>query len=212
MKKSIVALFLCASLLLTGCSLLTREYSAVTPHSASYYESGNSSVLRAENYQDLVNDILILVGQHTDSGTIWFYPEADTEDIHALIGEACREAQEDTPMGSYTVDFLSYTLNEQHAYVEIALSLGYRRSAQQVDAMIHTTSLSALQTLLTTAAEEGRAELVLQVAYFSDEPQTVYDAVAAIQAEVAGDDAEPWEVNLYPAEGTVGIVEIILEK
>ncbi len=44
---------------LTGCgSLLNRDYSVTEPHSSSYYESEDRSVLRAESYQDLVNALL----------------------------------------------------------------------------------------------------------------------------------------------------------
>ena len=212
MKKIMVALLLCAVMLLSGCSLLARDYSRITPHSASYYESGSSSVLRAENYQDLVNDILILVGQHADDGVIWFYPEENTEDADSVISQACQEAQQDTPMGSYAVEYLSYTRSEQHTYTEIILSIGYRRSARQVENMIHTTNLSALPDLLTSAAEEDREELVLQVSYFSEDAQAVYDTVSGIQAQLQPEAPEPWEVYLYPAEGTAGIVEIILKK
>jgi len=81
-----------------------------------------------------------------------------------------------------------------------------------MEAMVHTTSLSALQSLLTTAVEEGRHELVLQVSYFTDDAQTLYDNVAEIQSQLAPESETPWEVNLYPSEGTVGIVEIVLKK
>lgn len=212
MKKAVLCLMLCASMLLTGCSLLTREYSTTTPHSASYYESGSSSVLRAENYQDLVNDILILVGQHAESGTISLYTKEGDADADASISQACQEVQNDTPMGSYAVDYLTYTVSEQHTHVEIALSLGYRRSAQQMEAIVHTTSLSALQNLLTTAVQEGRSELVLQVSHFDDDPQAVYDLVSEIRDSLGQDTTDPWEVNLYPSGGTVGIVEIVLKK
>lgn len=214
MKKAIIALLLCASLLLAGCSLLTREYSTVTPHSASYYESGDSSVLRAENYQDLVNDILILVGQHAESGTISLYLEGDA-DVDGTISQACQEVQQDTPMGSYAVEYLSYTVSDQHTHSEISMILGYRRSVQQMEAMVHTTNLSALQSLLTAAVEEERPELVLQVSHFDDEPQAVFDLITEVQQSIeaeAAEAAEPWGVNLYPAEGSVGIVEIILKN
>lgn len=61
-------------LLLTGCgSLLNRDYSVTEPHSSSYYESEDRSVLRAESYQDLVNALLVLISGGAKEGTIWLY-------------------------------------------------------------------------------------------------------------------------------------------
>ena len=51
--------------LLTGCaSLLERSYTTVEPHSSKFWESEAADTLRAENYQDIVNDLLLLIGQH----------------------------------------------------------------------------------------------------------------------------------------------------
>ena len=70
MKKRMIPLFLCAALLLSGCGLLQREYTRTSPHSATYYEGSRRDVLRAESYQDLVNDLLLLISAHDESGTV----------------------------------------------------------------------------------------------------------------------------------------------
>ena len=63
MKKTLLAALLAALMLVcTGCaSFLERDYSVVQPHSSTYYESEDRSVLRAESYQDLVNDLMLLL-------------------------------------------------------------------------------------------------------------------------------------------------------
>ena len=63
MRKRVWALAAALLMLpLTGCgSLLNRDYSVTEPHSSSYYESEDRSVLRAESYQDLVNALLVLI-------------------------------------------------------------------------------------------------------------------------------------------------------
>ena len=62
MKIRLLALMLVMAFL-TGCaSLLEREYSTVEPHSSKFWESEAADTLRAENYQDIVNDLLILIG------------------------------------------------------------------------------------------------------------------------------------------------------
>ena len=70
MKLRHLTLLLCVSLSLTGCSaLLERNYATVEPHSSKFWESEAAGTLRAENYQDIVNDLLILIGQHTESAS-----------------------------------------------------------------------------------------------------------------------------------------------
>ena len=74
MKKRVLPLLLAALLCLTGCgSFLQREWYEVKDHSPNSYESNGRDALQADTYQDLVNNILILVGNHTAEGTIWLY-------------------------------------------------------------------------------------------------------------------------------------------
>ena len=57
--------------LLTGCaSLLERSYTTSEPHSSKFWESEAAATLRAENRQDMVNDLLILIGQHTETNCV----------------------------------------------------------------------------------------------------------------------------------------------
>ena len=212
MKKIILSALLAAAVLLSGCSsFLYREYSVVEPHSSDYYE--NEDVLRAENYQDVVNGLLILVGQQAKEGTVWLYPDNADTDVAALAEQACREVQQETPLGAYAVDYLTYTIDTTpRNYVEIDLTIGYRRTAEQMDAIVHTTSISALADLLTAAADRGVSELTVQLSYFDNQQQEVRNIVSAVQANQAGASRDPWQVNFYPEGGDVGIVEIILKK
>ncbi len=210
MKKIILPVLLIVVLLLSGCgSFLHREYSVVEPHSSTYYE--NEDVLRAENYQEVVNDLLILVGEQKKEGTIWLYLDDEAVDAAALAEQACREVQTETPLGAYAVDYLTYTIDTTpRNYVAMALTIGYRRTAEQMDAIVHTTSISALSDLLTAAAENDAAELTVQVSYFDDQEQEVRGMVADVQSQHG--QQEPWQVNFYPEGGNVGIIEIILKK
>ena len=211
MKKIVILLLLAGMLLLTGCSsFLHREYSVVEPHSSSYYES--EDVLRAENYQDIVNDLLILVGQQAKEGTIWLYLDGGA-DAAELAEQACREVQTETPLGAYAVDYLTYTIDSTpRNYVAVDLTIGYRRTAAQMDAIVHTTSISALPDLLMAAAETGTAELTVQVSYFDNQEQEVRSMVRDVQQQRGQEEQEPWQVNFYPEGGNVEIIEIILKK
>lgn len=211
MKKKLLPLLLAASLLLTGCAFLERSYSSVSPHSATYYESEDRSVLKAETYQDLVNDLLVVVAAHESSGTILYTPGPREPDGAAAMEAACREVQLETPLGAYAVDYMTYTADGD-AYRRIQVEISYRRTAEEMAAMVHTTSVAALRDLLTAAAESGAPSLVLQVGYFRDQAQEVADTVREVREALAIGDETPWQVNFYPDSDQPGIIEILLAE
>ena len=97
MKKGFLGILLILSLL-TGCaSLLEREYSAVEPHSSKFWESEAAGTLRAENYQDIVNDLLILIGQHSEGATLRLYNFKDDSTVADALEKAAVEIQQETP-------------------------------------------------------------------------------------------------------------------
>lgn len=211
MKKRLLPLLLLGAVLLSGCSFLNRFYSSVSPHSATYYESEDRSVLKAESYQDLVNDLLVVVAAHEENGTILYYGALQGPDAAAAMEAASREVQLQTPLGAYAVDYMTYTTNaDQSTYSRIQVELHYRRTAEQVGAMIHTTSVSALYDLLTAAAEGGQRELVLQVGYFRQQTQEVEDTVQQVRQDLSVDEETVWQVNYYPDSEHPGIIEILL--
>ena len=215
MKRRIMALALALAMALplSGCGLLERGYGSVELHSSSYYESGAANVLRAENNQDLVNDLLVLIGDCAAEGTIWLYPGEEALEAEQAIEDACQEVQRETPMGSYAVEYMTYTVSDDNrAYSEIKLTIAYRRTEAELKAVVHATSVSALHTLLTAAAGNDAAELVVQVGYFDDQAQEVRDIVAQVQQEQRGEESALWQVEFYPNESSAGIIEILMKN
>ena len=108
---------------------------------------------------------------------------------------------------------LTYTIDDSaRNYTAIHLTIGYRRTQEQIASMVYTTSVSALGELLTAAARSGSPELVVQVGYFDHQEDQVRSIVDQVQAMEAPEQKEPWTVNFYPEGGDVGIIEILLKK
>ena len=215
MKRRIIALVLALAMALplSGCGLLERGYGSVEPHSSSYYESEAQDVLRAENYQDLVNDLLVLISGAAPEGTIWLYPGSEELDPEQAVENACQEVQRETPMGAYAVEFITYAVSQDdRSYSEIKLEIGYRRTEAQIRGIVHTTSVSALHSLLTAAAERDAVELVVQIGYFQEQAEEVQTIVAQVQEEQGVDPEQPWQVVFYPNEISAGIIEILMKN
>lgn len=219
MKKRLIAVLLPAVLLLSGCgSFLNREYSSSEPHSSTYFGGEDRSVLRVEAYQDLVNGLLTLVTDHAADGTVWLYSSGDLPAAAEAMERSCAEVQQETPLGAYAVDYMTYTIDDSaHNYSVVKLTIGYRRSAEQVAAMVHVTSVSALYDLLTAAVQAGTPELVIQASYFDQRPGEILATVEQVQREslpedTAWESVTPWQVNFYPDNDQASIVEILLEN
>ena len=199
--------------LLTGCaSFLERTYTEVEPHSSRFWESEAAGTLRAENYQDIVNDLLILIGQHTESATLRLYNFADEVAAADALERAAAETQQETPLGAYAVEYITSSGQAQRGYYEAAVQIGYRRTAEQIQAVVTATSPEAVYSLLKSALAEGQTELAVRVSYWGADGQTqVETAVEQVRQARGLEETPAWQIHYYPAGGPVGLVEFLLE-
>lgn len=198
---------------LTGCaSLLEREYSVVEPHSSKFWESEAADTLRAENAQDLVNDLLILIGQHKESAVVRLYDLGGDLSASEMVEQAAMEVQQETPLGAYAVEYITSSVQPQRGYYEVSVRIGYRRSAEQLQGIVTATSPEAVYSLLESALDTGQAELAVRISYWgADGQETVDSAVERLREERGLTESPAWTITRYPADGTVGLVEFLLE-
>lgn len=230
MRKLALLCALALCLTLTGCTdaLLERTYTSSTPHTAAYWESGDADTLRAENYQDLVNALLLLLGEHSEGGVVRIY--GDAPDKAAMAGRACVEVQKDTPIGAYLLEYTTYAGKAESAYYELTVRFGYRRTQEEQKAIVNASGAEALPELLRAAVRDRRGTLAVRFGYLGTARGDVMALLAAVHEEYypapeqPGEAAEPseeagrptrlrdlapWKVTFYPDERP-GIVEIVL--
>ena len=213
MKKRCLAVLMLALCLLTGCaSLLEREYSTAEPHSSKFWESEATDTLRAENYQDIVNDLLILIGQHVETGTLRLYNFKDDVTVADPLERATVEIQQETPLGAYAVAYITSSAQAQRSYYEVSLQIGYRRTVEQLQAVVNATSPEAVSSLLESALEAGKTELAVRIGYWgADGREKVESAMQQVREERELTETPMWVVNYYPAQGPVGLLEFLLD-
>lgn len=213
MMKRRFPVLLALCLLLTGCApLLERTYSTSEPHSSKYWESEAADTLRAENDQDIVNDLLILIGQHTESATLRLYNFPDDQAVGEAMEKASLEVQQDTPLGAYAAEYITYVSQPQRSYYEINVQIGYRRSVEQIQTIVNATSFSALNDLLEAALDGGRTELVVRIGYWqTDGRDKVAQTVDALRQARGIPEETVWIVRYYPKSDPVGIIEFLLK-
>jgi hypothetical protein len=211
-KKTLLALAL-ASCLLTGCApLLERTYSTVEPHSSKFWESEAVGTLRAENSQDIVNDLLLLIGQHTENATLRLYDFGDDLEVADTLEKAAVEIQQETSLGAYAVEYITSSAQAQRGYYEATVSIGYRRTTEQIQNIVNATSPEAVYSLLESALDAGKTELAVRIGYWSEDDQTkVESAVAQLREERELTETPMWLVTYYPSEESVGLIEFMLD-
>ena len=212
MKARLLA-FALALVCLTGCApLLEREYNTVEPHSSKFWESEAADTLRAENYQDLVNDLLILIGQQEEAATIRLYNFEDDLAVTEAMEQAAGEVQHDTPMGAYAVEYITSSSRVQRGYYEITVQIAYRRSMEQIQSVVNATRTEAIYSLLESAMNAGRKELAVRISYWNlDGREVVQEAVSRLREEHGLTATPEWIVNYYPVNRMVGLVEVIMD-
>jgi len=201
-----------SALVLTGCtSLLERQYSTAEPHSSKFWESEAADILRAESYQDIVNDLLVLIGEHTESATIRLYEVEGDVVVADMLERAAVEIQQETPLGAYAVEYITSTSQAQRGYYEIQVEIGYRRTAEQLQAVVNTSSPAAVYGLLESALQSEKTELAVRIGYWGQDGQVrVEDAMGRLREARGLTEETVWLVHYYPAEGPVGLVEFLL--
>ncbi len=212
--KRWMLLLLTAVCFLSGCaSLLEREYSTVEPHSSKFWESEAAGTLRAESHQDIVNDLLLLIGQHTDSAVIRLYNFEDDLKVTDTLEKASAEIQKETPMGAYAVEYITSSSQAQRGYYEVSVQIGYRRTAEQIQSVVNATSIEALSSLLESALTAGKTELAVRVSYWqADDPAQVERMVAELRESYGVEESEPWPVSYYPSRAQAGLIEFSLPE
>lgn len=213
MKKLRCAAFAAAiCLLLSGCSsILDRQYGTVEEHSSKYWESESTDTLRAETYQDVVNDLLLLIGRHAESASLRLYNFEDESTVSDILEQAATEVQQETPLGAYAANYITTENRAQRGYYEASVHIGYRRSAAQVQNIVNATSVSALPDLLDAAFQQGKSDLAVRIGYWTAEDRaSVEKMVEDVRSQRGLSETEPWTISYYPPQGNVGLIEFTL--
>ena len=208
--------FLAAALMApaAGCSaILNREYSSVTPHSATPVADGESNTLRVASYQELVNALVYLIGRGSEAGALRFDgSEFEETEIQQLLDEACLEVVQEDPLGAYAVEYIKYSVTPIVGSYEADVQITYRRTREQMAAIVDATGAAAIRSELSGALAEFSTEVVLRISYFEEDSGYILRLVreAYLSNPAAALDFPNAQVTMYPESGQQRIVEVEL--
>ena len=115
-------------------------------------------------------------------------------------------------MGAYAVEYITSSRQSQRGYYEVSVQISYRRTAEQIQAVVNATSPEAVSSLLESALEAGKTELAVRIGYWgADGREKVESAMQQVREERELTETPMWVVNYYPAQGPVGLLEFLLD-
>lgn len=206
-----VGIALCLLLSLTSCAdLLERSYTSSTAHVDRPTTAEDPSVLRVENYRELVSAVLYLVSEGAEEGVIQLHDYAGS--VEADLPEACLEVATQDPLGAYCVDYIKHEYTRVVSYYQATLDIHYRRTQEQVHSMVRVTGTGAIRNELREALRQFAPEVVLRVAYFAEDESSIADLIRQTYYDTpaAALGCPQAEISLYPDTGRERVVEIVL--
>ena len=211
MRKMICAVMAALMLLSTGCSsMLNRDYSSVTVHSATPTAEVDANTMRVQNYQELVNALIYLINQGEESGSIRY--SGEEADFKKLMDEACLEVKQEDPLGAYAVDYIKYSVISIVGSYEADVQITYRRTREQVASIVDATGAAAIRSELSRALSSFDTEVVLRISYFEEDEAYIQQLVrqAYLSNPATALDFPDAQVAMYPESGQQRIVEVTL--
>ncbi len=210
MKKQLLAGLLAGCVAMSGCaSMLERDYVSVTPHSSTRTDVGSSSVLRVENYQELVNSLIYFISHASDSGVIRLYMDSGVVEEH--LHSARQEILSEYPLAVYALEDISFESDPLVTYVETRVEFSYRRTPQQVTSIVSASGISAVRSVLSDALKEFSRECVMDISYFDQDEAFVRSLIhqAYYAAPATALEFPELDIFIYPDSGRQRIVEVL---
>lgn len=206
-RTALLALFTAASCLLGGCDGFVQDsYLSVTPHEEVYDQTGPGDTVEAGTYEELKLAVRHMVEEHALQRSVDV--SQYTGDLEKELKQAVQETRKEDPLTAYVVESAETSVAEVGARSVATISLSYRRTLQQVEAIENTWGVGGMEDKALQALEAGQTRLTLWVtgfgesnlpslirAYYQEHPERIMEC-----PEVS--------VSVYPASGSTRIVEL----
>ena len=210
-RRSIATVLVMTVVLLTGCSLVTDgEYVSSSEHAANDVGSPIEVDRSVEvaNYQELYTQINDLVSDYIEYASIQFV--SYTGDAEEDLARACQAVTRETPLGSYAVYYIDYSINKIVSYYEADVTVIYRRTKDEIEGITGYLDYETLVNDLKNAMS-AREE---NVAFSVEGGQLDEDSIAKAMEEAYYSCPEnilyfpEYTVSFYPELGEDYIAEM----
>ena len=172
MKRTILILLLCISLLLGGCTWMDGSYVSVTRH-REQRQTNQTDVATASNYLELLDALKSIIADGTEVAAINIadYP---ADSLEHSMERAVQYSMENDPIGAYAVDGIQYELGTTSGMPAMSVSITYRHNSSEIQRIRSADSIEAARMEVAEALEGYNASLVMLVEQYSSEDFTQF--------------------------------------
>lgn len=210
MKKRILCAILVCSMLFScaGCSsYLNGDYFYINDYTEES-DSGVDISTGIKNYNGLKRAIVALVTRHEEEGSLQFrnYNGNISEDL----AEACWEVKSTTPLGAYSVDYISYDLSRIVSYYEADVYITYKRTKEQIASIVSIGTSISVKMPLQTGMSTMEPYLAISMSTTIMDEETIRDEITKIYYSnpLCCIALPNTKVSIYPDSGVQKIFEI----
>ncbi len=205
MKRTAVWI-LAICLLLSGCGWMDGSYVSVTPHRQETPPQPNE-VISVSDYAALEQVLTELVESGAESGILSF-AQWNTDILTPSMNRAIRHVTQETPIGAYAVESITWEEGTTAGTVAVAVRVQYRHNRSEIQRIRKPSSMEQAQSLIYAALDQCGTGIVMEVesAGETDFAQIVQN-YAFLHPESVMELPQVTE-TLYPGFGNRQIVEL----
>ena len=211
--RRIYPLLLCIALVLglAACdSLVKKEHLSVTPHVEVLFPTESTDTANTpptvSDRMALRGAVLSLIRDWTEQGLL--YVRDYEGDIAADLDETIRYATQEDPIGAYAVDYIDAELSGTGEDGSVAMSIVFRRSSAEIDAIVTVSSNSNAYEKIRQALASFDVALTLRIRNYqeADFEQFIYQYCLDNPSVVPV--IPTLSAQVYPKEGASRILEL----
>ena len=193
--------------LLTGCSVLQKEYVSVKPHKTTQIQLPDAVEVTSE--KELKDAILQVVRAGAEEAVIRTkdYGGDPQKDLPLLIRNVMRQE----PIGVYAVDYMDYNCTRIVNYYEIDLTTRFKHTSAEISAVKLLEDNEAVEQQIEQTLRSFGTRLTYQISPYRDAqiPQLVEKFCNTAPDMFV--EVPKVTVNVYPDSGATRIVEVIFD-
>jgi len=149
-----------ASCIFGGCAFWMKgDYLSVTPHAADTDIAGEA-VVEVTSYAQLRNALSDMVTNCTPSGVISIKSFSNAT-VDFYVNSAINDVAENTPIGAYAVDKITYEIGINRGAAVVALEFTYRHGRADILGMQKARNTDEVVAAVTTALKQSDPYVVI---------------------------------------------------
>lgn len=207
MKRILIGLLAASLMLLSGCGFwMNGERLYVTPHRENLPQS-SEKVVQVETYQQM-RDALVEKIETGSGDLVVSVSSFDSATADFYVSTAVTHVLQDTPIGAYAVDDITYEIGTNRGEQVIAFHVAYRHGIGEIMQIKSSGSKEDTKTHLTNALNACDDSLVFYSKAYTDMDIALWVEDYANQHPDLVMEQPKVRVTVYPNSGQERIVEV----